>query len=205
MCHTRRNAVRLWGVWVAEYSHWVVAKEDDAAESKREPQAAKKALDESQLRPKKHDSIIPTPQVELGPSSLKSDAPPRSEAAADKHEVEELEPVSRAPVIKGFESAPPASTRVPESVARLSERGGSLSDADRWMAAGALKRAVAEGDEAAVEAALANLPEVAQLAYRIAEVYSVATTGFSGPLLYARGGGAVEALLLEFAESANKK
>lgn len=182
-----------------------MAKEDDAAESKREPHTAKKALDESQLRPKKHDSIIPTPQVELGPSSLKSNAPPKSEAAPEKHELQELEPASHAPVIKGFESAPPASTCVPESVARLSERGGCLSDGERWMAAGALKKAVAEGDEAAVEAALANLPEVAQLAYRIAEVYSVATTGFSGPLLYARGGGAVEALLLEFVESTNKK
>ncbi|MCA9647722.1 MAG: hypothetical protein H6718_22435 [Polyangiaceae bacterium] len=177
-----------------------MAKSDDAAESKQgkdlEPVGddavkSKRALDESQLRAKKHNSIIPTAQIELGPSSL--------------HEPEELKPASQAPVIKGFESAPPASTRVPESVARLSERGGSLSDSDRWTAAGALKKAVAEGDEAAVDAALANLPEVAKLAYRIAEVYSVATTGFSGPLLYARGGGAVEALLLEFEAAAKKK
>ncbi|MGE3668941.1 MAG: hypothetical protein AB7K71_04750 [Polyangiaceae bacterium] len=177
-----------------------MAKSDDAAESKPgkdvespsdDVEQSKPGLDESQLSTKKHDSIIPTTQIEIGPSSL--------------HAPEELKPASQRPVIKGFESAPPASTRVPESIARLSERGGAMSDSDRWMAAGALKKAVADGDEAAVEAALKNLPEVAQLAYRIAEVYSVATTGFSGPLLYARGGGAVEALLLEFAEAAKQK
>ncbi len=191
------------------YPSRIVGKDDDAAESK--PRGSK-ALDESQLRPKKHDSIIPTAQVEIGPDSLSAkssdpndaaDAPDAPEAAGT-HQTKRASSSASSPVIKGFESAPPASTRVPESVARLSERGGSLSDSDRWMAAGALKKAVAEGDDTAVEAALAKLPEVAQLAYRIAEVYSIATTGFSGPLLYARAGGAVEALLLEFEAAAKK-
>lgn len=181
-----------------------MAKEDDAADSK--PAARKspaKPLDESQLRTKQHDSIIPTAQVELGPRSLprQTQDQPGDGASAQS----ERTGVNAAPpVIKGFESAPPASTRVPESVARLSERGGSLSDGDRWAAAGALKKALAEGDESAIEAELAKLP-VAQLAYRIADVYSIATTGFSGPLLYARAGGVVEALLLEFEAESRKK
>jgi len=80
---------------------------------------------------------------------------------------------------------------------------GVVTDYDRWGIAATLKRAALEGDDA-VARELGKLPPIVRLAYQIADTYAVATPGFSAPLLYARGGGAVEALLLEFQDT-NKK
>src|SRR5690606_36920702 len=141
----------------------------------------------SSLPPRKSDSIIPSAQVVLeNPTPSKDPALPAPPAL---------------PVIAGFESSPPPSRAIPSS--RGAPTPGVATDQDRWAIAGTLKKAALEGDEA-IARELAKLPPIAKLAYQIADIYSVATTGFSGPLLYARGGGAVEELLLEF-QNASKK